>query len=457
MPRQANNDDDDSSINNAVQQHLIGLPDDLEFCQPVLPPIVNHEGDDDDDGDEDGNQQQPPKKKLKVTCNIANCNNTAQDGGNCIKHGGKYKTRRYYCSIEGCNKYPKRGGVCKSHGAKVPRPLCSIEGCTNLETNKGVCIRHGARVKLCSVEECTKQAMKGGVCWSHGAKFTKVKKKCSVEDCETVASRGGMCVKHSKKECKIEGCKNQAKSGGVCYAHGAPPKKVKGCSIAGCPYQAKIRGYCKRHNRIVSTTRKESTAVVEAPPGKLGLTLQIDHVLGGATITAIDSDCKLKGQIEVGDRVTSIDDHVITQTADFGINSDKIRQFKIEIKNNLEAVLLREQAELGEKLKANLSGRQIGEMQAEIQKLRKDQEESMTREAKLRIEVDKGLVRETAYQTQLKNAKSRIRELKDETTALKRSLATVQRKMKKCPTCVEKYNLDVEKVEEDEGVEENLV
>lgn len=451
MPSQDANDDDEGSTNNDVQQHLTGLPDDFEFCQPV----VNNDTTNNNTADDESSNQAPPKKKSKITCSIATCNNTAQVGGICIKHGGKYKTRRYYCSIEGCTKYPKRGGVCKSHGAKVARPLCSIEGCTNLETNKGVCIRHGARVKLCSVEECTKQAMKGGVCWSHGAKFTKVKKRCSVQDCESAAAKGGVCVKHGAKRCTAEGCKNQAKSGGVCYAHGAPPAKRKMCSIGGCPNQAKIAGYCKRHKRIVSNARKESTAVVEAPPGKLGLTLQLDHVLGGATITAIDADCKLKGQIEVGDRVTSIDDLEITQTADFGHNSDKTRQFKIEIKNNLESVLCREQTQLGEKLKANLSGREISEMQAEIQRLMKAQEESLVREQKLTKEVEKGTVRETAYQTQLKNAKSRIKELKDETTALKASLAKEQRRMKKCPNCVEKYNLDVEKVEEDE--EDNLV
>ncbi len=52
---------------------------------------------------------------------------------------------------------------------------------------------------------------------------------------------------------------------------------------------------------------------------------------------------------------------MITQTADFGHNSDKTRQFKIEVKNNLESVIWREQNQLGEKLKANLTGLQVGQ------------------------------------------------------------------------------------------------
>jgi len=442
MPTHDGKDDADQQLLEPLEPLRThrGL-DDFEFCQPVEATAeTNNSG--------DGDGQQPKKKKQKISCSIDNCTNTAQSGGICLKHGGKYRNR-YYCSVEGCTKYPKAGGVCKAHGAKVTRPLCQIEGCTNLETNKGVCIRHGAKVKLCRVDNCPKQALKGGVCWSHGAKDLKVKKKCSVENCETLAHKGGVCTKHGAKRCSAEGCTNQAKQGGVCYTHGATPVKRKLCSIGGCPNQAKVEGYCKRHKTLISKARKEATAVVEAPPGKLGLTLKIDPVYGGARITSIESDCKLKGQIEVGDRVTAIDDHVITQTADFGINSDKTRQFKIAVNNSLENVLFREHTDLGERLKERLSGRQISEMQSQIQRLVQAQEDSLSREAALKIQLERAAAKETALGAQLRDAKSRAKELKEENAALKTSLAREKRRAKKCPNCAEKKS--------PEGDDNNLV
>ena len=119
-------------------------------------------------------------------------------GGICIKHGSRYKYRRYYCSIEGCIKYPKQEEFIKVKGAKFPLPLCSIEGCTNFETNKGIYIQHGAQVKLGMYQA----GDEGEVFWSYGAKFTKIKKKGIVENCETVASRSRVCVKHRAKLCK---------------------------------------------------------------------------------------------------------------------------------------------------------------------------------------------------------------------------------------------------------------
>mmetsp|Transcript_7099 Transcript_7099/g.11858 ORF Transcript_7099/g.11858 Transcript_7099/m.11858 type:complete len:445 (-) Transcript_7099:40-1374(-) len=426
-------EDDVDSEQQQQQQQLSGL-DDFEFCQPV----DNKEEDSINNNAHDDPPSPPKKKKQKIECSIENCKNTAQSGGICIKHGGKYVGKRYYCTVEGCTKLAKRAGVCKGHGAKVPRPLCSIVGCTNLETNKGVCIRHGAKVKLCSVEECTKQAMRGGVCWTHGAKDTKVKRQCSVEDCTTLAVRGGVCLKHGAKRCSVEGCMNQARGDGVCCAHGAPPRKRKLCRMVGCPNQDKVKGYCKRHNKMVANARKEAIVVMEAPPGKLGITLKMDDVLGGATITVIDSDSILKDHVEVGDRVLSIDDHVITQTSDFGINKDKTRQFKIAVHNNLESVILREQTVLGEQLKASLSGKEISEMQSEIQRLKKAQEESLSREAALKIEVERAEMKETALALKLNDAKSRAKELREENVTLKTELAREKRRAKKCPNCVEK-------------------
>jgi hypothetical protein len=417
--------------------------DDFELCQPVTTAAVNGDGgeeeEDNNDDETSSSMSGPKKKKQKVECAIENCKNTAQEGGTCIKHGGKYK-RRYYCSVEGCTRYPKRGGLCKSHGAKITRPRCQIEGCTNVETNKGVCIRHGAKVKLCTVENCPNQSLKGGVCWSHGAKNTKVKKRCSVEGCDSIAYKKGVCAKHGAKRCSMEGCNNQAKQGGVCISHGATPVKRKLCSVSGCPNQSKVEGYCKRHKTMITNAQKEATTVVVAHPGKLGLTLKIDAELGGAMITAVDSESTLNGRIQVGDRIISIDDHVITQISDFGINSDKTRQFHIAVKNSVETVLFNEVSELGERMKMQLSGVEVAEMSSQIQRLIQVQEEALSREATLNTQLQRAQAKETALEAQLKEIKSRAKELKDENVTLKASLAREQRRAKKCPTCKEKAN-----------------
>jgi hypothetical protein len=357
-------------------------------------------------------------------------------GGTCIKHGGRYK-RRYYCSVDGCTRYPKRGGLCKSHGAKITRPLCQIEGCTNVETNKGVCIRHGAKVKLCSVTNCPNQSLKGGVCWSHGAKNTKVKKKCSVEDCDSHAYTRGLCTKHGAKRCSVGGCPNQAKPGGMCITHGATPVKRKLCSISGCPNQSKIEGYCKRHKTMITNAEKEATTIIEAPPGILGLTLKIDNKLGGAKVAAIQSDSTVRGRIEVGDRIISIDDHVITQISDFGVNSHKTRLLRVAVRNALETVLFKEVSDLGERMKMNLSGTEIAAMSSQIQRLIQSQEESLNREAALSTQLKRAAAKEKALEAQLKEWKSRAKEWKDENATLKASLAREQRRAKKCPTCKE--------------------
>lgn len=64
-------------------------------------------------------------------------------------------------------------------------------------------------------------------------------------------------------------------------------------------------------------------------PGRLGLTLKIDKELGGATITEIDNACTFKGQLEVGDRIVTIDGVKVTKVADLQVNKDKIRKFGI--------------------------------------------------------------------------------------------------------------------------------
>ena len=305
-----------------------------------------------------------------------------------------------------------------------------------------MCIKHGAKTKRCKVENCEKSALKGGVCWSHGAKDTKVKKRCSVEGCDKYISKGGLCSTHGAKPCSVEGCKNQAKKDGVCAKHGAPANH-RICSIGGCPTQAKINGYCKRHHRLISNARKDDVSVIDVPPGRLGLTLLIDKILGGATISAMDADCPLLGQVDVGDRVLSIDDQLLTKAEDFGINSDKARKFKVAHKNSLEKVLHSEKNHLGEQLKSNLSGAQVADMQSQLKKLLKDQEESRKREAEMKVQLDLAKMKEDKLENQLNEAKTRNKELKIENAQLKVSLGREQRRAKKCPNCSEKIEQDI--------------
>jgi len=96
---------------------------------------------------------------------------------------------------------------------------------------------------------------------------------------------------------------------------------------------------------MVSRTEEEKThsgsAVAEAEatgakmhlltvsPGKLGLTVKVDRILGGCTITAIALTCTFKDHVETGDRLVTIDGQKITQIADLQINNTKIRKFGI--------------------------------------------------------------------------------------------------------------------------------
>ena len=74
-------------------------------------------------------------------------------------------------------------------------------------------------------------------------------------------------------------------------------------------------------------------------PGKIGLTLKIDKINDGATVSKIDPTCRFKGQIEVGDRVVTIDGLKITKIADLHVNSDKVRRFGI-VKNKSSTAVI---------------------------------------------------------------------------------------------------------------------
>ena len=122
----------------------------------------------------------PKKRNGRRLCSVAECQNFAQKGGICVKHGAT-QTRKN-CSREGCTSYAVQGGVCIAHGAKSVHPKCSREGCSNTVVNGGVCVSHGAKRKMCPCEGCTNQAWRGGVCKGHGAKGGKSNQKTDASE-----------------------------------------------------------------------------------------------------------------------------------------------------------------------------------------------------------------------------------------------------------------------------------
>lgn len=62
-------------------------------------------------------------------------------------------------------------------------------------------------------------------------------------------------------------------------------------------------------------------------PGPLGIKVKIDEY-GGAVIKSVDPDCTLKG-VEVGDRIVEIDGREVTSNADFRVDKDQKRKFKV--------------------------------------------------------------------------------------------------------------------------------
>jgi hypothetical protein len=83
----------------------------------------------------------------------------------------------------------------------------------------------------------------------------------------------------------------------------------------------------KTHSRAVVTGA--TTQLLTVSPGKLGLTVKVDRALGGCTISAIDPLCTFKDQVEIGDRLVTVDGKIITQIADLHINNTKMRTFGV--------------------------------------------------------------------------------------------------------------------------------
>ena len=64
-------------------------------------------------------------------------------------------------------------------------------------------------------------------------------------------------------------------------------------------------------------------------PGKLGLTLSVLPNGEGAKIVAIDPACTFKGQVEVGDRIVTIDNKRVEKLEDLTVGKEKMRKFGI--------------------------------------------------------------------------------------------------------------------------------
>lgn len=76
-------------------------------------------------------------------------------------------------------------------------------------------------------------------------------------------------------------------------------------------------------------------------PGRLGLTLNVNKndPENGAVITAINPACTFKDQLEVGDRIVTIDGQKVTKIEDLHVNKDKLRKFGIVQKKNQGAAV----------------------------------------------------------------------------------------------------------------------
>ena len=198
-----------------------------------------------------------------------------------------------------------------------------------------------------------------------------------------------------------------------------------------------------------------------APPGELGLVIHVDDDPmkgsgyipklkrqsdnltertggesgrgggGGATITGIDPKCTLFGQVEVGDRIITIDDHIITSNADFHINTNQTRKLGISKHTTLLAKIRKEEEHLGETLKYTLSGLEIAKMQTQIQQLGKLHDEALGKVSVLNEKLERASAKETALEAQLREAKTKMKELNQENVSLKATLVREKRSWEK--------------------------
>jgi len=98
-----------------------------------------------------------------------------------------------------CTCYAKQGGYCYAHGGCYGRTLCGHDDCDNIAQKGGMCRRHGTNLEKCkydfgythSQKGCKFYATKGGMCDVHS------RPKCSQEGCKHYALKDlGVCWKH---------------------------------------------------------------------------------------------------------------------------------------------------------------------------------------------------------------------------------------------------------------------
>jgi hypothetical protein len=152
---------------------------------------------------------------------------------------------------------------------------------------------------------------------------------------------------------------------------------------------------------------------------------------GGATITGIDPKCTLYGQVEVGDRIITIDDQIITSNADFHINTNQTRKLGISKHTTLLAKIRKEEEQLGESLKYTLSGIEIAKMHTQIQQLDKLHDEALGRVSVLNEKLERAAAKETALEAQLREARAKMKELNQENVSLRASLVREKRSWEK--------------------------
>ena len=79
---------------------------------------------------------------------------------------------------------------------------------------------------------------------------------------------------------------------------------------------------------VTSQNEEHETVIFYAPPGKLGFSVRVNKEMGGARIVKVDKMCRVKDQVQVGDRLVTMNGINITKTSDVH-NSLKVRKFEI--------------------------------------------------------------------------------------------------------------------------------
>jgi hypothetical protein len=432
--------------------------------------------------------------KYVYQCTISGCNRQQKKGGYCKAHGkdaGVTQKARPICQIEGCTNLETNKGVCIRHGAKVKS--CSVNECPNQALKGGVCWTHGAKFlkkprKKCSIDNCNKLAQKGGKCVAHyreGGATTCIVVGCSNE----ITGTGEKCNVHCLPQYSSHAASPSLSGGATATATATaatataktPTKKqtpqkhqpVRVCSISGCKTHSKKHGYCRRHYNLVWKCKMEVHIHIIAPPGELGLVIHVDDDPmkggyipikkrqldlstegtggssggggGGATITGIDPKCSLFGQVEVGDRIITIDDQIISSNADFHINTNQTRKLGISKHTTLLAKIRTEEEQLGETLKYTLSGLEIAKMHTQIQQLGKLHDEALSKISVLNEKLERASAKETALEAQLREAKVKMKELNQENVSLKATLVREKRSWEKQQRDEEKKRKEEEK------------